>query len=540
MASKKVCHGCLSVGRKLAIIEDHAKLYNRLLLKKSEHSTKQLMMCWECHQTLKNIQMFRMKITQAQRLLSNKSLPQNSLSNLATSKKIDNYQVIIYEDEKNVTTDIEVPLKQEPDLYTEIEIKNVYDNYDIKLVAVKEEVKNESDGLEGIEDNQEIELDEVLDPILPKNSEVKEERPRKRAELKQKYRTIIFDDIQDKRNYYDVVKIGQEAALSWLEKRKERASGKQFQCQLCYAGFKQKKFYDRHLTLLHAQSLKFECDLCACRFKDRSLLKRHIDQHFVQFSCKLCGLTFPSRSRLYVHFAHGPHGRQMECKKCGARFDCTKPRDFYTHYRETHGLPQCDHCGLRTATKTKLARHILVRHTDFRCKPCDMGFSSFHALTTHNRRKHVVDTSERNYCVECDLQFTNSVLYNEHVTRSTKHSTKPRVACPMCDKTYSKRCYMTNHYNLEHLKESKYICPRCDRRFLNGFRLRYHVKYYHEKAPKPKNHICTYCGRGFNTRRILDNHVRTHTGERPFACPHCTAAFAQLTALKTHVRSAHK
>ncbi|XP_063371874.1 GDNF-inducible zinc finger protein 1-like [Cydia amplana] len=158
----------------------------------------------------------------------------------------------------------------------------------------------------------------------------------------------------------------------------------------------------------------------------------------------------------------------------------------------------------------------------------------------HNRRKHVVDTSERNYCVECDLQFTNSLLYNEHVKRSTKHRTKPRVPCPSCDKTYSKRVYMTNHFNLEHLKESKFVCPLCDRRFLNGFRLRYHVKYYHEKAPKPKNHMCSYCGKGFNTRRILDNHVRTHTGERPFACEHCTAAFAQATALKTHVRSAHK
>ncbi|XP_063631152.1 zinc finger and SCAN domain-containing protein 31-like [Cydia splendana] len=330
MASKKCCHGCLSVGRRLNIIEDHAKLYNRLLLKKSNHTTKKLMMCWECHQILKNIQTFRMKITQAQKLLSNKSLPQHSLSNLTASKKIDDYQVIIYEDEKNnitPATEIEVPaVKQEPseDLYNKIVIKN-NDIYDIKLDAIKAEVKNEIDGFEGFDDNHEItELDEVLVPIdlLDKNTKKKVDRPRKRrAELNQKYRTIILDDIPDKRNYYDIVKIDHETVLHWREKKKKRTSSKKFQCQLCYAGFSQQKFYDRHLTLLHAQKNKFECDICACRFKYRRLMKRHINEHFVQYSCKMCDQQFPARNQLYVHFAHGPHGRQMECKKCGARFE---------------------------------------------------------------------------------------------------------------------------------------------------------------------------------------------------------------------------
>ncbi|XP_063371875.1 zinc finger protein 454-like [Cydia amplana] len=425
MAPKKCCHGCLSVGRRLDIIEDHAKLYNRLLLKKSDHTAKKLMMCWECRQILKNIQTFRIKITQAQRLLSNKSLPRNSLSNLTSSKKIDDYHVIIYEDEKNITpTEIEVPaVKQErsEDFYDKIVIKN-NDMYDIKLDAIKEEVKNESDGFEGADNDEITELDEVLVPsnLLVKNPKIEMGHPRKRrAELKQKYRTIILGDITDKRNYYDIVKIDQETAMKWLEKRKKRTSTKKFQCQLCYAGFSQQKLYDRHLTLLHAQRNKFECDICTCRFMDRRLMRRHINEHFVQYSCKICGQQFPTRSQLYVHFAHGPHGRQMECKKCGARFDCNKSRDFFSHYRDMHGHPQCDHCGMRCTTKSRLARHILIRHSEIRCKPCDVAFSSFHALTVHNRRKHVVDTSERNYCVECDLQFTNRCIqYGSRFTRS--------------------------------------------------------------------------------------------------------------------------
>ncbi|XP_063631220.1 escargot/snail protein homolog [Cydia splendana] len=99
---------------------------------------------------------------------------------------------------------------------------------------------------------------------------------------------------------------------------------------------------------------------------------------------------------------------------------------------------------------------------------------------------------------------------------------------------------MTNHFALVHLKKTKFYCAPCEMYFLNGFRLRYHQKYFHEKRPKPKHKICHYCGKGFSSNRILENHTRTHTGERPFECELCAAAFAQKHALTKHVTTAHK
>jgi len=53
------------------------------------------------------------------------------------------------------------------------------------------------------------------------------------------------------------------------------------------------------------------------------------------------------------------------------------------------------------------------------------------------------------------------------------------------------------------------------------------------------SHACPHCGREFGRKSILAIHIRTHTGERPYACTQCKAAFAQSSHLRTHERVVH-
>ncbi|KAK4872059.1 hypothetical protein RN001_016183 [Aquatica leii] len=59
-----------------------------------------------------------------------------------------------------------------------------------------------------------------------------------------------------------------------------------------------------------------------------------------------------------------------------------------------------------------------------------------------------------------------------------------------------------------------------------------------EGSSSPSSIKCTYCGRVFPREKSLQAHLRTHTGERPYACdyPRCTRRFAQSGQLKTHQR----
>lgn len=54
-----------------------------------------------------------------------------------------------------------------------------------------------------------------------------------------------------------------------------------------------------------------------------------------------------------------------------------------------------------------------------------------------------------------------------------------------------------------------------------------------------KKLVCQYCNKTFTKNFDLQQHIRAHTGEKPFQCIVCGRAFAQKSNVKKHMNT-HK
>ncbi|XP_010284593.1 PREDICTED: zinc finger protein 131 isoform X2 [Phaethon lepturus] len=98
----------------------------------------------------------------------------------------------------------------------------------------------------------------------------------------------------------------------------------------------------------------------------------------------------------------------------------------------------------------------------------------------------------------------------------------------------------------EHMKThstENYKCDICNKRYLRESALKQHLTCYHldeggaskKQRPGKKIHICQYCDKQFDHFGHFKEHLRKHTGEKPFECPNCHERFARNSTLKCHL-----
>ncbi|XP_055296738.1 zinc finger protein 888-like [Sitodiplosis mosellana] len=324
---------------------------------------------------------------------------------------------------------------------------------------------------------------------------------------------------------------------------------KKYECDDCGEIFLRQSSKETHIIRFHTNSIgKFICEICKKVYAKRRNLQDHIDHTHLfkqrkKINCEFCGKSSyrnQSHLRRHINTVHFNH-RKYKCNTCEKTFK--QKITLIDHERiHTGEKPlKCtyEHCEERFRTRGDRTKHINRIHsneTPYVCEidGCDQAFGRLKALNLHREKEHGISTL--NYsCEICSEIFSMKKKLMEHIKE--KHSTlemfnATEQAIEQTQSQYQ-QSVVASHQEEDNPTGVEFGIK------VEELLIDSSPNVLQSQQNYIKKYKCDTCEMTFKQKEYLTDHVRIHTGERPYECKHCGERFRTRGQKSKHIINIH-